>query len=138
MTDLVEEYGAYVLLLQVNHLTWLSVDLDNTLEMDAACEKDQRPSRAKELGSSLIVSTNSALAAAKESASVKMRTPKELDKWIELMFDVYHLNKEDSDNKEAKQMPQPAIIRSLFILKETIEEENFGEDYISDATRREH
>jgi hypothetical protein len=39
------------------------------------------------------------------------------------MLDAYHLNKEDTDIKEAKQMSQPVIIQRLFILKETIEEE---------------
>eukprot|EP00258_Populus_trichocarpa_P045637 XP_024461656.1 uncharacterized protein At4g37920 isoform X2 [Populus trichocarpa] len=50
-------------------------------------------------------------------------TPKELHKWIKIMLDAYHLNKEDTDIKEAKQMSQPVIIQRLFILKETIEEE---------------
>jgi hypothetical protein len=45
------------------------------------------------------------------------------------MLDAYHLNKEDTDIKEAKQMSQPVIIQRLFILKETIEEE-----YLEKAT----
>lgn len=39
------------------------------------------------------------------------------------MLDAYHLNKEDTDIREAKQMTQPVVIQRLFILKETIEEE---------------
>uniref|UniRef100_A0A5B7BMR6 Uncharacterized protein n=1 Tax=Davidia involucrata TaxID=16924 RepID=A0A5B7BMR6_DAVIN len=50
-------------------------------------------------------------------------TPKELYKWIKIMLDAYHLNKEDTDIREAKQMTQPVVIQRLFILKETIEEE---------------
>ncbi|KAK9284560.1 hypothetical protein L1049_023735 [Liquidambar formosana] len=49
--------------------------------------------------------------------------PKELHKWIKIMLDAYHLNKEDTDIREAKQMTQPVVIQRLFILKETIEEE---------------
>ncbi|KAF5206011.1 endoribonuclease E-like protein [Thalictrum thalictroides] len=50
-------------------------------------------------------------------------TPKELHKWIKIMLDAYHLNKEDTDIREAKQMTQPVVIQRLFILRETIEEE---------------
>ncbi|KAK2656669.1 hypothetical protein Ddye_009721 [Dipteronia dyeriana] len=50
-------------------------------------------------------------------------TPKELHKWVTIMLDAYHLNKEESDIREAKQMSQPVVIQRLFILKETIEEE---------------
>lgn len=50
-------------------------------------------------------------------------TPKELHKWIKIMLDAYHLNKEDTDIREAKRMSQPIVIQRLFILKETIEEE---------------
>ncbi|KAL7231548.1 hypothetical protein ACSBR2_009735 [Camellia fascicularis] len=50
-------------------------------------------------------------------------TPKELHKWIKIMLDAYHLNKEETDIREAKQMSQPVVIQRLFILKETIEEE---------------
>lgn len=39
------------------------------------------------------------------------------------MLDAYHLNKEDTDIREAKQMTQPVVIQRMFILKETIEEE---------------
>lgn len=39
------------------------------------------------------------------------------------MLDAYHLNKEETDIREAKQMAQPVVIQRLFILKETIEEE---------------
>lgn len=39
------------------------------------------------------------------------------------MLDAYHLNKEETDIKEAKQMSQPIVIQRLFILKDTIEEE---------------
>lgn len=49
--------------------------------------------------------------------------PKELHKWIKIMLDAYHLNKEDTDIREAKQMTQPVVMQRLFILKETIEEE---------------
>ncbi|ONI02601.1 hypothetical protein PRUPE_6G209500 [Prunus persica] len=50
-------------------------------------------------------------------------TPKELHKWIKIMLDAYHLNAEETDIREAKQMTQPVVIQRLFILKETIEEE---------------
>lgn len=50
-------------------------------------------------------------------------TPKELHKWIKIMLDAYHLNKEDTDIREARELIQPVIIQRLFILKETIEEE---------------
>lgn len=39
------------------------------------------------------------------------------------MLDAYHLNKEESEIREAKKMIQPIVIQRLFILKETIEEE---------------
>lgn len=39
------------------------------------------------------------------------------------MLDAYHLNQEETDIREAKQMTQPIVIQRLFILKETIEEE---------------
>ncbi|KAM7516379.1 hypothetical protein LguiA_005962 [Lonicera macranthoides] len=50
-------------------------------------------------------------------------TPKELHKWIKIMLDAYHLNKEETEIREAKQMDQPIVMQRLFILKETIEEE---------------
>ncbi|GAV86855.1 hypothetical protein CFOL_v3_30281 [Cephalotus follicularis] len=50
-------------------------------------------------------------------------TPKELHKWIKILLDAYHLNKEESDIWQAKKMSQPVVIQRLFILKETIEEE---------------
>lgn len=50
-------------------------------------------------------------------------TPKELHKWIKIMLDAYHLNQEETDIREAKQLSQPVVIQRLFILKETIEEE---------------
>lgn len=49
--------------------------------------------------------------------------PKELHKWIKIMLDAYHLNKKETDIREAKQMSPPVVIQRLFILKETIEEE---------------
>ena len=51
------------------------------------------------------------------------RTPKELHKWIKIMLDAYHLNKDETDIREAKQMSQPIVIQRLFVLKDTIEEE---------------
>lgn len=39
------------------------------------------------------------------------------------MLDAYHLNAEETDIREAKQMTQPVVIQRLFILKETIEQE---------------
>uniref|UniRef100_A0A7N0TMS0 Uncharacterized protein n=1 Tax=Kalanchoe fedtschenkoi TaxID=63787 RepID=A0A7N0TMS0_KALFE len=50
-------------------------------------------------------------------------TPKELHKWIKIMLDSYHLNKEETDIREAKQMASPMVIQRLFILQRTIEEE---------------
>ena len=52
-----------------------------------------------------------------------LRTPKELYKWIKIMLDAYHLNKEETDLMEARQMSDPVVIQRLLILKETIEEE---------------
>lgn len=51
------------------------------------------------------------------------RTPKELHKWVKIMLDAYHLNKEETEIREAKQMSPPIVIQRLFIIKETIEEE---------------
>lgn len=51
------------------------------------------------------------------------RTPKELHKWIKIMLDSYHLNQEDTDIREARNMTQPVVIQRLFILKDTIETE---------------
>lgn len=39
------------------------------------------------------------------------------------MLDAYHLNKEETDIREAKQMSQPIVIQRLFVLKDTIEDE---------------
>ncbi|KAH7848062.1 hypothetical protein Vadar_033314 [Vaccinium darrowii] len=50
-------------------------------------------------------------------------TPKELHKWVKIMLDAYHLNKEETDIREAKRMSPPIVIQRLFIIKETIEEE---------------
>jgi len=50
-------------------------------------------------------------------------TPKELHKWIKIMLDAYHLNKEETDLREARQMADPIVIQRLFILKDTIEQE---------------
>ncbi|XP_054791484.1 uncharacterized protein At4g37920-like [Prosopis cineraria] len=50
-------------------------------------------------------------------------TPKELHKWVKIMLDAYHLNKEETEFREAKQITEPVVIQRLFILKETIEEE---------------
>ncbi|XP_031281594.1 uncharacterized protein At4g37920 [Pistacia vera] len=61
-------------------------------------------------------------------------TPKELHKWITIMLDAYHLNKEETDIREAKQMAQPVVIQRLFILKETIEEEYLEKSTYQDQT----
>ncbi|EPS64775.1 hypothetical protein M569_10004 [Genlisea aurea] len=50
-------------------------------------------------------------------------TPKELHKWVKIMLDAYHLNKEETEMREAKKMSQPVVMQRLFILKQTIEEE---------------
>ncbi|XP_058186101.1 uncharacterized protein At4g37920 [Rhododendron vialii] len=50
-------------------------------------------------------------------------TPKELHKWVKIMLDAYHLNKEETDIREAKRMSQPIVMQRLFIIMETIEEE---------------
>ncbi|CAN6302317.1 unnamed protein product [Urochloa humidicola] len=49
-------------------------------------------------------------------------TPSELHKWIKMMLDSYHLNKE-TDFMDARKMSDPVIIQRLTLLKETIEEE---------------
>ena len=51
------------------------------------------------------------------------RTPNELHKWIKMMLDSYHLNKEETDFMDAMTMSDPVIIQRLSLLKETIEEE---------------
>ena len=51
------------------------------------------------------------------------RTPNELHKWIKMMLDSYHLNKEETDFMDARKMSDPVIIQRLSLLKETIEEE---------------
>jgi hypothetical protein len=51
------------------------------------------------------------------------RTPNELHKWIKMMLDSYHLNKEETDFMDARKMSDPVIIQRLTLLKETIEEE---------------
>ncbi|XP_030500027.2 uncharacterized protein At4g37920 isoform X1 [Cannabis sativa] len=60
---------------------------------------------------------------AKHPKALYSSTPKELLKWIKIMLDAYHLNKEETDIREAKQLIDPVVIQRLFILKETIEEE---------------
>ncbi|KAJ6816239.1 uncharacterized protein M6B38_331455 [Iris pallida] len=55
-------------------------------------------------------------------------TPKELHKWITIMLDTYHLNKEESDLMEARQMSDPMVIQRLVILKETIEQDYMKEN----------
>ncbi|XP_039837822.1 uncharacterized protein At4g37920-like isoform X2 [Panicum virgatum] len=50
-------------------------------------------------------------------------TPNELHKWIKMMLDSYHLNKEETDFMDARKMSDPVIIQRLSLLKETIEEE---------------
>lgn len=58
-----------------------------------------------------------------KDVDVLYTTPKELHKWIKIMLDAYHLNKEDTDLREAKEMTQPMVIQRLFILMDTIETE---------------
>lgn len=55
-------------------------------------------------------------------------TPEELHKWIKIMLDAYHLNKEDTEIREAKQLTEPVVIQRLFILKDTIEEDYLEKD----------
>ncbi|XP_072969959.1 uncharacterized protein At4g37920 [Typha angustifolia] len=58
-----------------------------------------------------------------KDADALYTTPKELHKWIKIMLDAYHLNKEETDLLEARKMSDPVVIQRLNILKETIEEE---------------
>lgn len=44
------------------------------------------------------------------------------------MLDAYHLNKEETEIREARQMNQPVVIQRLLILKETIEGEYLEKD----------
>uniref|UniRef100_A0A151UG78 Uncharacterized protein n=1 Tax=Cajanus cajan TaxID=3821 RepID=A0A151UG78_CAJCA len=60
---------------------------------------------------------------AKDPNALYTCTPKELHKWIKIMLDAYHLNKEETNLREAKQMTYPVVIQRLFILKDTIEQE---------------
>ncbi|KAL6660375.1 hypothetical protein ACP70R_001921 [Stipagrostis hirtigluma subsp. patula] len=50
-------------------------------------------------------------------------TPNELHRWIKMMLDSYHLNKEETEFIDARKMSDPVIIQRLTLLKETIEEE---------------
>ncbi|KAI3865023.1 hypothetical protein MKX03_012177, partial [Papaver bracteatum] len=50
-------------------------------------------------------------------------TPNELYKWIKIMLDACHLNKEESEIREPRQLTLPIVMQRLFILKETIEED---------------
>ncbi|CAD6246534.1 unnamed protein product [Miscanthus lutarioriparius] len=50
-------------------------------------------------------------------------TPNELHKWIKMLLDSYHLNKEETDFMDARKMSDPVIIQRLTLLKETIAEE---------------
>ncbi|KAJ4763198.1 Endoribonuclease E-like protein [Rhynchospora pubera] len=59
-------------------------------------------------------------------------TPKELHKWIKIMLDAYHLNKEETDLIAARKLGDPIIIQRLIILKQIIEE-----DYLSNYIQKE-
>lgn len=56
------------------------------------------------------------------------------------MLDAYHLNKEETEIREARQMNQPVVIQRLLILKETIEEEYLEKDATAgkETTTTEH
>ncbi|KAF8677267.1 hypothetical protein HU200_046750 [Digitaria exilis] len=58
-----------------------------------------------------------------KDADALYTTPNELHKWIKMMLDSYHLNKEETDFMDARKMSDPVIIQRLTLLKETIEEE---------------
>ncbi|KAG6530278.1 uncharacterized protein At4g37920-like [Zingiber officinale] len=62
-----------------------------------------------------------------KATDVIYTTPKELHKWIKIMLDAYHLNKEETDLMEARKMSDPVVIQRLFVLKETIEVEYLGQ-----------
>ncbi|KAG9440086.1 hypothetical protein H6P81_020251 [Aristolochia fimbriata] len=64
-------------------------------------------------------------------------TPKELHKWIKIMLDAYHLNKEETDLREAKQMTDPIVIQRLFILQDTIEQEYLKQQTEADLEKKE-
>lgn len=49
------------------------------------------------------------------------------------MLDAYNLNKEETDLREARQMNQPVVMKRLFILKVTIEEEYMGKSTVQKA-----
>ncbi|KAL2348972.1 hypothetical protein Fmac_002972 [Flemingia macrophylla] len=72
---------------------------------------------------------------AKDPNALHTSTPKELHKWIKIMLEAYHLNKEETDLREARQMTDPVVIQRLFILKDTIEQEYMekGVSQMSDA-----
>ncbi|KAI4991405.1 hypothetical protein ZWY2020_039776 [Hordeum vulgare] len=57
-------------------------------------------------------------------------TPNELHKWIKMVLDSYHLNKEETDFMDARRMSDPVIIQRLILLKETVEEE-YMKQYIN-------
>lgn len=72
-----------------------------------------------------------------KDANALYTTPKELHKWIKMMLDAYHLNKEETDLMEARQMSDPMVIQRLFILKETIEEEYMKQHKVSNEIESE-
>ncbi|AQK78489.1 Endoribonuclease E-like protein [Zea mays] len=126
-------------------------DILNSSSLDGACDKIKSLAKAKELDSSLILLINRAWAAAKESTTMNdkvkdimyhiytttkeslksisppemklLKTPSELHKWIKMLLDSYHLNKEETDFMDARKMSDPVIIQRLTLLKEMIEEE---------------
>ncbi|KAK8913834.1 hypothetical protein KSP39_PZI023944 [Platanthera zijinensis] len=73
-----------------------------------------------------------------KDANALYTTPKELHKWIKMMLDAYHLNKEETDLMEARQMSDPMIIQRLLILKETVETEYMKQENTTDKKELEH
>lgn len=52
------------------------------------------------------------------------------------MLDSYHLNQEDTDIREARNMTQPIVIQRLFILKDTIETEYLEQNQFQNPQSR--
>ncbi|XP_068657405.1 uncharacterized protein At4g37920-like isoform X2 [Aristolochia californica] len=73
----------------------------------------------------------------RKDADMIYSTPKELHKWIKIMLDAYHLNKEETDLREAKQMSDPIVIQRLFILKDSIEKEYLQHQTEPDPEKKE-
>ena len=52
-----------------------------------------------------------------------IRKPEKLHKWMKLVLDGYHLNKQSTTMDSARQLMNPTIINRLIQLKEIVEDQ---------------